>query len=226
MIVSFLGAFASAGTLGSAASDGALNASWSAHHVSVTAPNDAIDLPRFLPPQPNLSCCSAEVLQLTQAGMDESVVLSFINGSGLFQLSAEHIVYLNDLGVSGKVIQAMLAHDRDSLAKPPQTTNAANVAVSVQPEPERITTAEAKPATMEVAAAARIVEAAPQVIEAGASHSIVTPPAVGMAKLDSRPQKPNPPQPASAKRKVFFPVREPYAVELTAPIVFLDAPTF
>ena len=34
------------------------------------------------------------------------------------------------------------------------------------------------------------------------------------------------PKAPSAKRKVLYPIREPHPVELTAPIVFLDAPTF
>src|SRR5690349_13678793 len=64
----------------------------------------------------NLSRSALQILQLTQADMDESVTLSFIGSAGIFKLSADQILYLNDLGVSSRVIQAMLAHDGERLA--------------------------------------------------------------------------------------------------------------
>ena len=213
--------FASALTARATTNEDASNLSRPAQPAVAPSSKAVIGLPQFLPPHPNLSRGSAEILQLTQAGMDESVVISFINSSGMFQLSADHIVYLNDLGVTGKIIQAMLAHDRENLGKLPQTTNAANVSATVQAE-QPVTTAEEKPITMDVAL--ENVEAVPQ--DAKASNQVAVQPEVAVAKRDLLPSKTNPLQPVSAKRRVLYPVREPYPVELTAPIVFLDAPTF
>ena len=171
------------------------------------------------PSPPSLSRGSEQIVQLTQAGMDESVVLSFIRGSTQFHLSADHIVYLSDLGVSSGIIQAMLAHDREVLVeKLSQTTNVATVSMSAQPE---------------TAAAVQVVEAAAFNPAATNFTPLVQVPMPLPMQPDSRSakedliatQKPGRVQ-AATKRKVLYPVREPYPVELTAPIVFLDAPAF
>ncbi len=55
---------------------------------------------------------SAEVVKLAQAGVDESVMLSYVsNARAKFSLTSDQIIYLNDLGVSGAVVTAMLEHD-------------------------------------------------------------------------------------------------------------------
>src|ERR1039457_4596132 len=55
-----------------------------------------------------------EIQKLTQAGVDEAVVMSYINGSaGTFNLSADQIISLKTLGVSPQVINAMIEHDRE-----------------------------------------------------------------------------------------------------------------
>jgi uncharacterized membrane protein YgcG len=53
-----------------------------------------------------------EVIKLSQAGLGNDVVLSFVNGSqSFYNLSADEIVRLKDSGVSPAVITAMLNHD-------------------------------------------------------------------------------------------------------------------
>jgi len=55
----------------------------------------------------------AEFSKLAQAGVDEGVMLSYItNSTQLFNATADQIVYLNDLGVPGSVITAMMQHDQ------------------------------------------------------------------------------------------------------------------
>ena len=59
-----------------------------------------------------LSPASSEIVKLAQAGVSEDVVLAYVtNSTRLFGLSADQIVYLNDLGVSSSVITALLHHD-------------------------------------------------------------------------------------------------------------------
>src|SRR5882724_4191145 len=50
-----------------------------------------------------------EVVALNQSGVDQSVVMSFINTSpGPFQPNADEIIRLRDAGVSAQVITAMM----------------------------------------------------------------------------------------------------------------------
>lgn len=54
-----------------------------------------------------------EVIRLAQSGVDEMVILTYItNTTTLFTLGAEEIVYLNDLGVTGPVVTAMMHRDQ------------------------------------------------------------------------------------------------------------------
>jgi hypothetical protein len=54
----------------------------------------------------------AEVVKLAESGVAEDVVLAFIQSSkSTYNLSANHILYLKDLGLSAPVMTAMLSHD-------------------------------------------------------------------------------------------------------------------
>jgi hypothetical protein len=54
----------------------------------------------------------SEVVKLAQAGVGEEVILAYVEKySGRFDVGAEQILYLNDLGVAGTVITSMLKHD-------------------------------------------------------------------------------------------------------------------
>ena len=55
---------------------------------------------------------AAEVVRLAQAGLDESVMLSYVtNSPNKFALDSQRIIYLTDIGVPSAVITAMLQHD-------------------------------------------------------------------------------------------------------------------
>ena len=157
----------------------------------------------------NLSRSTTDIVQLTQAGMDENVIFSFIANSGIFQLSAVQVVYLNDLGVSSRIIQAMLAHDGQRLGD-----LATNATVSTI-QPESATEAPGAKSTSPSMVVTNIANVA------------------GTLPVESRPvdqkiaaaDKLSPAAIPSTK-KLLYRVREPYPVELTAPIVLLDAPTF
>jgi hypothetical protein len=78
---------------------------------TVLAPASAIPLA----PAPNspLTAGSAEILSLTQAGLDQSVIRAYITNSPyVFSLSPDHIIYLQGAGVSPQVITAMIRHDQ------------------------------------------------------------------------------------------------------------------
>jgi hypothetical protein len=70
----------------------------------------------------SLSPAAAEVAKLVAAGTTEDVVLAYVqNAPGPFNLSADNVLYLKDLGVASAVITAMLNHDSAlrSQAPPP-----------------------------------------------------------------------------------------------------------
>src|SRR6266850_7176749 len=65
-------------------------------------------------PPPNIrpTGATAEVIKLAESGVDENVMLTFVgNSTAAFSLSAEEIIYLNDIGVPGKVVAAMIQRD-------------------------------------------------------------------------------------------------------------------
>jgi hypothetical protein len=99
---------------------------------SSTAPDNAPatgSLPTDVDPDSPL----AQVIRLVQASVEQSVVLTYIsNSTNLFNLNAEEIIYLNDLGAPPEIANAMMQHDQQlqqagttpnsSEAPPPATT--------------------------------------------------------------------------------------------------------
>jgi len=54
----------------------------------------------------------SEILKMTEAGVEDSVILAYIDSFvNPFQLKADDVLYLQDKGVSSEVITAMLRHD-------------------------------------------------------------------------------------------------------------------
>ena len=71
--------------------------------------------------QANLSPGAAEVVRLAQSGVTEDVVLAYIqNSQATFNLAADDVVYLRDVGLSSPVITAMLNHDNTLRSQQPQ----------------------------------------------------------------------------------------------------------
>ena len=71
--------------------------------------------PASVTPPPNILPNSplAQVIRLVQAGVDESIVLTYItNSSSTFNLDSDRIIYLSDLGVPNNVVSAMLERDQ------------------------------------------------------------------------------------------------------------------
>jgi hypothetical protein len=60
---------------------------------------------------------SADLLKLARSGVDESRLLLRVNTSAdIFGLRADQIIYLQKLGISSRLIIAMLQHDADLLS--------------------------------------------------------------------------------------------------------------
>lgn len=80
-----------------------------------------IEVPANLKPSP----ATAEIIKLANAGVDQLVMLSFVTNSlGTFNLRAEEIIYLNDIGVPSAVVTAMIQRDHLLQATPSNLTMA------------------------------------------------------------------------------------------------------
>ncbi len=68
---------------------------------------------RPLPTDIFFSPALRDVIKMAEAGIEESILLSYIsNSASTFNLGAEQIIYLNDIGISDSVVLAMIEQDR------------------------------------------------------------------------------------------------------------------
>jgi hypothetical protein len=66
-------------------------------------------LPSNIPPTSPL----AQVVRLAQAGVDESVIMTYVTNSGsMFNLNPDEIIYLKDIGLPNEVVTAMMHRDQ------------------------------------------------------------------------------------------------------------------
>jgi len=105
----------------------------------------------------NLSPGAAEVVRLAGSGVSDDVVLAYIqNSQATFNLSADDVLYLKDIGLSPQVTSAMLNHDNMLRNQAQQYAPAATVQAAPAP------VAAATPAPAPVAAAPPAPAMAPQ----------------------------------------------------------------
>jgi hypothetical protein len=145
-----------------------------------------------------LAGSASEVQRLTQAGVDQPVILAYItNSTRIFKLNPDDIIHLQGAGVSPQVISAMIEHDQSLSAAAPPPAN---------PTP--------------LLAAPPAIPAAPS-LAVGESQIVADETAWTGDDLDADDGYSVAEQPASAG-----PVRMPYPVKLNDPIVILRLPTF
>ncbi len=78
----------------------------------VTAPAQPVAAEKTLPPNVRLSGPAMEVVKLANSGVDVEVMLSYVtNSMSTFNIGADEIIYLNDIGVPGIVVSAMIQRD-------------------------------------------------------------------------------------------------------------------
>src|ERR1051325_9672858 len=83
-----------------------------------------------------------EIVQLTQAGVGDDVLLAYVeNSPASYKLEVDEILYLHDLGISAEVISALVRHGQSSpepapgLAGAPTQPSTAAAPVSTNPTP-------------------------------------------------------------------------------------------
>jgi hypothetical protein len=84
----------------------------------------------------SLSPAAAEVVRLGTSGVGDEVILAYIqNSQDLFNLSADDVLYLKDIGLSPEVVSAMLNHDTALRNPPPPSALAATNPPPIAPAP-------------------------------------------------------------------------------------------
>lgn len=164
-----------------------------------------------------------QISKLAQVGIEDRVMLAFVDSAGTFNLTPNQLVHLRELGVSSEVITAILQHDAEV------ALGVRQVAASVPPPgsftfPKSFTAA---PLTSSNGNRPKTQAPAPQDNGVTAPPSAeVTPPEPTLTSegpsQDSAQDAYQPvvssPEPASVS-----PVRKPYAEQLTDPIIVVRA---
>jgi len=96
--------------------------------VKPVVPDKDAATERPLPANVSFSPALNEVAKMAQAGVEDSVMLAFINNSSsTFNLGSDQVIYLNDLGLSGSVITAMIQRDKELSSASGQVATASTV---------------------------------------------------------------------------------------------------
>jgi hypothetical protein len=91
------------------------------NNLATNSPVSPVVIPADINPVSPLG----QVIQMLQSGVDESVILAYINNSNVpFSLNSGDIIYLNDLGAPSDIVTAMIQHDQQL-----------GVAINPQPSP-------------------------------------------------------------------------------------------
>ncbi|HXR04295.1 MAG TPA: DUF6600 domain-containing protein, partial [Verrucomicrobiae bacterium] len=81
------------------------------------------------PAKANLPQVAAEVLRMSEAGISDGVITSYIQSSAnTYNLDADQIVYLRDVGVSSTVLNALVAHGQAAADGQAETSSGATAA--------------------------------------------------------------------------------------------------
>jgi len=181
---------------------------------------------KSVPPGAYVSPWLMDVIRLAQARIDDSIMLTFIDSAGTFNLDPDQIIYLRDLGLANEVITAMIQHDLEiisGLRQMPSSPSASPPAIhlnfvhseSLDKPPQTVSQAPAPdPAAVP---AAPLDSASPLISEDTQPKdlTILRPDELATAPrmLGCQRQR--------LSRQAVSPVRQPYAVQLIDPIIMI-----
>ena len=201
------------------------------------SPGPGLEFSTNAVPNIRLSPWTREIVKLAQVGIDEDVMLSFIDNSGMFNLGADQIIYLSDLGVPADVISEMLRHDSEVISgarrltiasEPPRDPllhftfkSGGTEAAKSDPQPAVASApqAAAKSAPIVVSderTSTEVSSASANSMQSGRESARAFEP---VSDLSGNSDEQN----RSSAKIGSYPVREPYPVQLTAPIIFVQA---
>lgn len=105
-------------------------------NAPVSPPVTPVPSEKTVPTKVKLSIPASELVRLANSGVEQNVLLAYVtNSTSTFNLGAEEIIYLNDIGVPSGVVTAMIQHDQ-ILKGAMAATFAANTPT---PTPEQMT---------------------------------------------------------------------------------------
>jgi hypothetical protein len=170
------------------------------------------------PAKPYVSVWFNEMVKLAQAGIQDGVMLSFVQSAGTFNLTADQIVYLRDLGVSDLVISVMMAHDFElASGLIPLASTAPLPLTPALPPNLTATTSPAAPSNPPAGGGLVITTADDSdSIPVEVSGAVGISPEIASGVIWANQ--------ATAIKRASFPVREGHPVPLTNPILFVNAP--
>lgn len=106
------------------------------------APVKVVSAETPVPADLGLSAAALELVKLAHSNVDEDVMLAYANNSAsTFNLTADQIIYLNDIGVPSKVVTAMIERDialKGSLAAAAVAPQPAAPDTNAPPPPEQV----------------------------------------------------------------------------------------
>ena|SRR5258707_858168 len=172
---------------------------------------DKLSPPLDKKPGTYVSSWLAEVEKLARAGVEDGVMLAFIDSAGTFNLGADQIIELRDLGVSKEVITAIIEHDSELVSgmRPmPSIVSASepSLGISLRNVPSSSYAVSDFSPPMKESSGSIVQELAP-----AESFENFAQPVVDEQK------------PVVRNREGTSPVREPYPVKLTDPIIVFKA---
>lgn len=168
-----------------------------------------------------------ELGKLARAGIEDRVIMAFVDSAGTFNLGPDQIVQLRDLGVSGDLISAVLQHDSEialglrvvPASTVPESSSGLKTLLAAAP-----TAAPAHPRAAEPAAKAAAAEpTTPPAVVADGGPSNLPQQSVCVAESAPAPVAACQGKQTSAGQPELSPVRKPYAEQLTNPIIMVRA---
>lgn len=183
-------------------------------------------------PATKLSPWATEIVKLARAGIEDRVMLCFIENAGRFNLGADQIVHLSEVGVSSDVIAAMLQHDYDlasgarpltTVTTPPMDPAIEKLLVGRRETPGKVSLPPPAPPTTTVSALGSMVEVIGVASSLPVTAVTVNWPCTSQSAAEFKEANPSqPPAPAPTKPAGPYRVPETRAVELAPPIIVLS----
>lgn len=162
-----------------------------------------------------------QISKLAQVGIEDRVMLAFVDSAGTFNLTPNQLVHLRELGVSSEVITAILQHDAEV------ALGVRQVAASVPPPGSFAFPKSFTAAPLTSSNGNRPKTQVPAPLDNGVTAAaVVTPPEPTLAsEMPSQDFAQDAYQPvvSTPEPACVTPVRKPYAEQLTDPIIVVRA---
>lgn len=189
------------------------------------------DKTNCLPSTTRLSPWAADMVKLAQAGVEEGVMLSFLDSAGTFNLDSDQIIYLRDVGIPDPIISAMMQHDSDVAAEVRPVTSTALPSAEgafhlpFTTGPSGSGGSQAQPATAPAGPTA-VPSGLPEDASQAYLRQVIDD--LRAAQLEQTADEPEPGMEVALNHQAgeapqLYPVREPYPVPLSDPIIMIRA---